>query len=279
MANGNAPDIYAYLDYRAYLRDHYQARKERDAFFSYRHMAARTGVDAGWIAKVLSGQEHLSRRSLPAFANLCGLSGRETEYFAALVALAKAKGTQERAEAFEQVMAIKSPARTTLAERQLAFYSRWWHAPVRSLLSLLGRGASPERISKLLHPRVSTAEVESSIRLLSDLGLVRQNPSGWELVDAFVTSPPEGAKAAVRNYQAQVLDLAKEALESLAPEHRDISTLTLSFDSRDIGLVRERLAALRDSLIQLSSEAKRPDTVYQINLQVFPLSEPGEVTP
>lgn len=279
MATGNPPDIYAYLDYRAYLRDHYQARKERDAFFSYRHMAARTGVDAGWIAKVLAGQEHLSQRSLSAFAELCGLSGREAEYLAALVALAKAKGTQERADAFELVMALKSPARATVGERQLAFYSRWWHAPIRTLLSLLGRGASPERISKLLHPRVSTTEVESSIQLLSELGLVRQNPSGWELVDAFVTSPPEGAKAAVRSYQAQVLDLAKSAIESLPPDRRDISTLTLSFDSRDIGLIRERLTALRDSLIQLSAEAKRPDTVYQINLQVFPLSDPGEVTP
>lgn len=279
MATGNPPDIYAYLDYRAYLRDHYQARKERDAFFSYRHMAARTGVDAGWIAKVLAGQEHLSRRSLGAFAELCGLSGRESEYFAALVLLSKAKGTQERADAFDRVMALKSPARATLGERQLAFYSRWWHAPIRTLLSLLGRGASAERISRLLHPRVSAAEVESSIRLLSDLGLVRQNPSGWELVDAFVTSPPEGARAAVRNYQAQVLDLAKEAIESIPPDRRDFSTLTLSFDSDDIALVQERLAALRDSLIQLSAEAKHPDTVYQINLQVFPLSHPGEVDP
>jgi uncharacterized protein (TIGR02147 family) len=272
MDNSSVPDIHAYLDYRAYLRDHYQARKERDAFFSYRHMAQKTGVDAGWIAKVLAGSEHLSQRSLDSFAKLCRLSVREGEYFAALVGLAKAKGTRERAEAFERAMALKAPGRTTLGERQLAYYSRWWHAPVRSLLGMLGKRATAARIAKSLRPEVPLSEVESSIALLKDLGLVRRTAQGWEPSDAFVSNPPEGAKAAVRGYQADTLDLAKAALERHSPEHRDISTLTLSFDSRDLPLVRERLAAVRDSLIQLSAEAQRPDAVYQVNMQVFPVT-------
>jgi len=272
MDSGAPIDIYAHLDYRAFLREHYQARKERDAFFSYRHMAQKTGVDAGWIAKVLAGSEHLSQRSLEPFANLCRLSPREAEYFAALVALAKAKGTRERAEAFEKAMSLKAPARTTLGERQLAYYARWWHAPVRSVLALLGKRATAARVAKMLRPTVPLAEVESSIALLKDLGLVRRVAQGWELRDAFVSSPPEGAKAAVRGYQADTLDLAKAALEEHPPECRDISTLTLSFDSRDMPLVRERLAAVRDSLIQLSAEAQRPDMVYQVNMQVFPLT-------
>jgi len=277
MEPGAVPDIYAYLDYREFLRDHYQARKERDAFFSYRHMAQKTGVDAGWIAKVLSGQEHLSQRSLAAFAKLCRLGPRECEYFNALVALSKAKGTQERAKAFERAMALKSPSRSTVGEKLLAYYGRWWHAPVRSLLAILGKRATPERIREALRPVVPLQEVEASIRLLKDLGLVRKTPSGWELVDAFVTSPPTGAKAAVRAYQAATMDLAKEALETIPPELRDISSLTLSFEEADLPLVRERLAAVRDSLIQLSSDSEHPDAVYQVNMQVFPLSvHPGD---
>jgi len=266
MDSGAVPDIYAYLDYREFLRDHYQARKIRDGFFSYRHMAQKTGVDAGWIAKVLAGQEHLSQRALEPFAKLCRLASRESEYFTALVALAKAKGTRERA------MSLKAPARTTLGERQLAYYSRWWHAPVRSVLALLGKRASASRIAQMLRPEVPLAEVEASIALLKNLGLVRRSAHGWEVADAFVASPPEGAKAAVRAYQADTLELAKQALESHAPSLRDISTLTLSFDSRDLPLVRERLAAVRDSLIQLSTEAEKADAVYQVNMQVFPLT-------
>jgi uncharacterized protein (TIGR02147 family) len=272
MDSGSVIDIFGYLDYREFLRDHYQARKERDTFFSYRHMAQKTGVDAGWIAKVLAGSEHLSQRSLDPFAKLCRLSSRESEYFTALVVLAKAKGTRERAEAFERAMSLKSPARKTLGERQLAYYARWWHAPVRSALGLLGKRATAGRVAKMLRPEVTLAEVEASISLLKDLGLVRRAAHGWELYDAFVSSPPEGAKAAVRGYQAAVLELAKDAIEAHPPERRDISTLTLSFDSRDLPLVRERLAAVRDSLIQLSMEAEKPDAVYQVNMQVFPLT-------
>jgi uncharacterized protein (TIGR02147 family) len=272
MGDTSLPDIGAYLDYREFLRDHYQARKERDPFFSYRHMAQRTGVDAGWIAKVLAGQEHLSQRSLAAFAKLCKLGERDGEYFGALVALAKAKGTRERAEAFERAMSLKSPARKSVGERQLAYYGRWWHAPVRSLLAMMGPKATAHRIASALTPSVPLAEVEASIRLLKDLGLVRRGANGWELADTFVTSPHEGAKAIVRAYQADTMDLAKEALESQPPERRDISSLTLAFDHRDLPLVRERLAAVRDSLIQLSAETERPDVVHQVNIQVFPLT-------
>ncbi|MCB9497789.1 MAG: TIGR02147 family protein [Fibrobacteria bacterium] len=266
------PEIFEYLDYRAYLRDYYQARKAKDAFFSYRFMAGRTGVDAGWIAKVLAGQEHLSQRAVDPFARLCGLGKREAEFFSALVSLAKSRSTQERAEAFERAMSLKSPSRATLGERQLAFYGRWWHAPIRSLLGLLGRNSSVDRVAGLLRPRVSIAEVRASIELLEGLGLVKRGRSGWELQDAFVSNPPEGAKAAVRAYQADTLDLAKEALENHPPQARDISSLTLAFDHRDLPSIRERIAALRDNLIQLSAETPRPDCVYQVNMQVFPVT-------
>lgn len=279
MDTGSTPDIFGYLDYRTFLRDHYLARKEADRFFSYRQMALRTGVDAGWIAKILQGQEHLSSRSLEPFCRLCRLGERESTYFLALVTFGKAKGTSERAEAFERVMSLKSPHRTTLGERQLAYYSRWYHAPVRSLLAILGSRATPERIAKLLCPNVPAAEVADSIALLEELGLVRRLANGWDLVDAFVASPPEGARAAVRGYQAQAMDLAKAALERHNPDLRDISTLTLSFDREDLPLVRERLAAVRDSLIQLSAEARTPQVVYQVNLQVFPLSNFDEPSP
>lgn len=279
MENIETPDIFGSLDYRAYLRDLYQSRKASDRFFSYRQMALRTGVDAGWIAKVFAGQEHLSQRSLQPFAKLFGMGARESAYFEALVTLAKARGTQERATAFENVMALKSPARRTLGEQQLAYYGRWWHPAVRSLLALLGSRGSPGRIASLLRPKVSESEVSESVKLLKDLGLVRKTARGWDTVDAFVASPPEGAKAAVRAYQSATMDLAKEALETHAPADRDISTLTLSFDPRDLPLVNERLAAVRDSLIQLSRETENPGVVYQVNMQVFPLSVPDERKP
>lgn len=279
MENHESPDIFRYLDYRACLRELYQARKASDRFFSYRQMALRTGVDAGWIAKVFAGQEHLSQRSLQPFAKLFGMGTRESAYFEALVELAKARGIQERAAAFENAMALKAPARRTLGEQQLAYYGRWWHPAVRSLLALLGTRASPARIAGMLRPKVPEAEVSQSIELLQSLGLVRKTAKGWDPIDAFVSSPPEGAKAAVRAYQAASMDLAKEALETHAPVDRDISTLTLSFDPRDLPLVKERLSAVRDSLIQLAREAEHPGVVYQVNMQVFPLSVPDERKP
>lgn len=53
---------------------------------------------------------------------------------------------------------------------------------------------------------------------------------------------------------------------------RDISTATMTFNRNSIDLVRERIREFRRELLRLSSEGTGDDTVYQLNVQFFPIA-------
>jgi len=69
-----------------------------------------------------------------------------------------------------------------------------------------------------------------------------------------------------------MIGLAGESLDRHPPALRDITTLTLALDLDDLPEARERLRTLRESLLRLSGENPAPRQVYQLNLQLFPLT-------
>lgn len=79
----------------------------------------------------------------------------------------------------------------------------------------------------------------------------------------------------MRHFQTDTMRLATEALESVPAKRRDISTLTLTLAEKDLPLLKERVAEFRRDLVRLAEESDPADSVYQVNVQVIPMtSEP-----
>ncbi len=56
-------------------------------------------------------------------------------------------------------------------------------------------------------------------------------------------------------------------------EERDISTVTVSTSQKCMIAVRERLAQARREILEMIAAEEGVDGVYQVNLQVFPLTK------
>ena len=70
--------------------------------------------------------------------------------------------------------------------------------------------------------------------------------------------------------------MAGESLERHVKELRDISTVTVAVNHNDLEEIKERAREFRQSILQLNTEEKELDVVYQVNLQVVPLTEIGK---
>ena len=82
--------MFAFLDYRAYLRAFYEEAKQRCAF-SYRAFARRAKLRSpNYLKLVIDGERNLSPAMSQRFAEACGLSGEAVEYFQELVGFAHA---------------------------------------------------------------------------------------------------------------------------------------------------------------------------------------------
>ena len=68
------------------------------------------------------------------------------------------------------------------------------------------------------------------------------------------------------------MDLAKQSLERFSEKERDISCVTLALSEEALAEAGEELKALRRRLLERSAKDKRASRVYQLNLQLFPLS-------
>jgi hypothetical protein len=90
-------DVFAYLDYRAFLREYYRARKAAGRGFSYRSFSRRAGLRSpNYLKLVVDGARNLSSDMAERFASACGLCADEQKYFVELVAFGQAANAADR---------------------------------------------------------------------------------------------------------------------------------------------------------------------------------------
>ena len=71
------PDLFAYLDYRAWMRDAYEAGKAHISAFSFRYLARRAGFSSpSFIKLVMDGQRNLSVDGAQRVAKASSVSPR-----------------------------------------------------------------------------------------------------------------------------------------------------------------------------------------------------------
>lgn len=264
--------LYEAEDYRTWMRERYEERKRIQPNFSYRFMAIRLEMDAGQLVKILQGKLHLVPQKIPMVAKLFGLDARSERFFEALVRFGKATGTQEISRRWDEIQSLREVQSRELEQDQYEFYSTWLPTAVRGVLSLGEPDQTPKAIGDRIVPRVDAPEVERSLALLERLGLVAREGGGWSLAHKHIRTGDLWRQKTVRRFQIDTMRLATEALESIPAKRRDISTLTLTLAEKDLPLLKERVAEFRRDLVRLAEESDPADSVYQVNVQVFPMT-------
>jgi uncharacterized protein (TIGR02147 family) len=266
-------NIFDYLDYRLYLKEFYEDRKKANSFFSYRYMGAKVGMDPGYLVKVIQGKYHIAESSVAKFTALCKLDEKESAYFSAMVSFAKAKSETQTKLNFEKLLSLKNVKSARLEAHQYEFYKQWHYSAVRALLGWYNFSGNYRDLGRKLSPAISAKEAKQAVRLLEKLDLIRKNKNGrYELTNTVITTGKDWKSIAVREFQLQTMDRARESLTRHEKELRDISTVTISVAFSEIEEIKARIGELRSSILNLASENPNPDSVYQLNIQLVPLT-------
>lgn len=273
--NNPSITVFEYLDYREFLNAYYREQKRRHSYFSIRYISQRTGIDAAHIMRVLQGRRHLSDKTAAAFARLCKLADKEERYFQTLVHFNTARSSRLRQQAFERLLSLSGPRTTVLQPEQYEFYSKWYYTAIRALVGMHSFRAKRDfsRMGAMLTPAISARQAREAVRLLKKLGLVIEtSEGGLEATEKHITTGTRWRSLAVRKFQTETLRLALESLERHDTNIRDISTVTVGIGKDQIPALRERIAEFRQSMMAIAEENQDPDDVYQLNVQLFPLT-------
>lgn len=270
------PSVYDYLDYRSFLSDMFNFRKSKNAAFSYRYFSSKAGFASPNFLKLVSnGQRNLTNGSIAKVAKGFGLKKKEREFFENLVYMNQAVTHDEKNHYYCKLVSIIGGKKSAaIDKRQYDYFSKWYYPAIRELIAFKNGMAGPETIAAQLHPKVPLKEVLTAIDLLESLGLIEKRADGrWQQVHRNVSTGSEIKSLVVVNFHKEMMRLAAEAIDHVPPKRRDISALTLSVQRDTLLELKDRIIAFRKELMEMASADDAPDTVVQINIQLFPLTK------
>lgn len=265
--------VFDYLDYRQFLRDFYVQQKKTNTFFSYRYIGNKVGMDSSFLIKVLQGHLHVAEDRIEKFHKICNFNDKEAAYFEALVHFNKAKSEKESKLYFEKMLSINKAKSDKITENQYEFFQKWYYSAVWALLDGAPFSGDPKDLGAMLAPPIGVKEAKAALKLLLDLKLIEQKEDGsYHAVGLNLTTGKEWRSVAIMQYQREMIKLAEESLERFKKEERDISTLTVNIPEAAIPEIRELTGEFRESLKKLVNGYSENDRVYQLNIQMFPLT-------
>ncbi len=272
-----SPDLFAYLDYRKYLRDAREAMQAKDRKASFRAFAKEAGYSSpNFLQLVISGKRNLSPASLPGTIRALGLNKQESEFFANMVAFDQAVGFEEKNFHYQRMLRSRKFAEARPIERgQFEYLDQWYHPAVREMLVHKDYKGDPAWIALRLRPKVTVSQVEKSIQLLGKLGMIKSDPATgkWTQTEIQISTPAEIESLAVANYHRTVLKLAADSIEGFPSHARDLRSVTLGVPSSRYREIKAKIEGLWREILALSETDGAVEEIYQVNMQVFPLAE------
>lgn len=270
------PNIHEFLDYRQFLRAMYEFKKSQSAGFSLRTFSRLAGLrSSNFLKLIMDGDRNLSLEGIHKFARAFKLSKPESNFFEALVLFGQAKSAEEKNRYYERIIQSKSYNEVKKLEaNQYVYFSNWHYVALRELVKLKGFREDPQWINRKLDTRFSHEEIQKAFNLLIALNLLhRDEGNHLRQTEEKLTTSPEISSLAVLNFHREMIRKASDSLEKSKTDHRDVSTLTIGLSKSQYDQIRERINQFRREIHAIATESRDPEAVYQINFQLFNLSE------
>jgi len=269
-------DVFAYTDFRLFMRERYRSLKSRDRSLTYEKLGKIIGFSSpGFFTQLIQGKTRLPSSMTQKISCALGLNQKESRYFSLLVEYGQTDEHVRKHELFKKVVNHNTGIARKLSPEQYAMFDKWYYAAIHELLYFYKFTGDYSALAKKLQPHIAPSEARAAIELLERLDLIRKESNG-----AYVRSDSEhlttgfhAESVAINNYLLEMMKLGQQSVETGGPETRSLSTLTVSLSEKGYNRLEREIHEFRRRLLNLAKEDGEEDRLYQINLQMFPLTK------
>lgn len=273
------PHVSEYLNYREFLRDFFDAKKRNNRSYSYRVFAQKAQLgSSGHLKMVMDGQRNLTQDTLPKYLKALDLkTKKDQKLFELLVKYNQCKDPLQKVDYFNEVMTEKNKKGLSQLERhQFQFVSNWYYIVIYVMVDFPDFRADADWIYGRLRKKVSRPQIESALEDLQALGLIEKTKDGWGQVKGAITVPDDIKITAIPKYHDSMLSLARQALVDLSVEEREFNGVTLPIKKSALPHIKERIREFRKEINEYASNVNDPNEVYQLNIQLLPMTKGSE---
>jgi uncharacterized protein (TIGR02147 family) len=271
--------IFSYIDYRVFLKEYYEEQKKISKFFSYRYFAQKAGINSpNFLKQVIESKRNLTTVTIERFISALKFDEKEAQFFRHLVSFNQAKTVKEKQEHYAVMLSMMHTVREQrLSALQHEYYNHWYVPVIRELVSMHNFKEDYKCLAASVVPAISVREARFAVKLLKDLGLIEQAADGsFRQTAAAIISDSTVARMAVRSFNREMLHKAEYALDTVPVDERQIFGVTIGISKACYDVLSTEMAAFRDRVVAITNNDKGSNRVYQMHMQLFPLSrEPG----
>lgn len=275
--NSQCPQVREYLDYRKFLKDFYSQKKEYSSDYSYRVFSRMAGISSpSHLKMVMDGKRNLTHATVSKYKKALGLKKKQdAQYFELLVNYNQELDHDKKVELFHQILQEKEKKGfSVLAQEQFNFLSRWHYVALYVLVDCKDFKSDYQWMASRLRKKVSVANVEKAINDLIKIGLLEYDGQrGLRQAQGALDTPEEIQSMAVVPYHKNMINLAMQYLDDGPWELREFNGGTIPMNKETLIKLKEKIREFRKEINAMTENLEDVTDVYQLNVQLFPLTE------
>ena len=269
--------IYQFNSPADFLEYIWKEKKKHNKSFSVRAWAQELGMKQhGPLFEIIKGKRKVPSSYIPLFIDSLGLSPVEGQFFENLVLLNNAKDNRLRQRYEKRLQTLKDLHALTLNAKVVAnqqFVTNPLNLIILELSTLPHFDSSPEWIQQHLNLDLEIEQIQESLHLLKDLGLVVQGNSNKLLKNTrHVYARDDSDASSAQQHVSQILKHASQQVLLQDASTNEFQSFVLNITLDKIPLARQLIHQfLREFINQIEASPLSGDQTYAMGIQFFSL--------
>jgi uncharacterized protein (TIGR02147 family) len=269
------PDIFNYLNFREYLKEHLAYMRRANPAFRFQTLVERYGLSSrSHYIDIMNGRK-LKKKFLAVYQQICDLSGEEADYFRALVGYDQAQNDAEKMRHFHAILGLSPNLATVKLEQEAyRYFSAWYNPAMLSVLDLDRHERDHRKLAVLFKPKITAIQARQALKTLTDLQFISwdEEQNTWNIHHQFLKSTDGARAAALNSFHKEMQRIGMQAYKTDF-DNQTFSTLTLSTSIGTRNEIDRMVADLRQAIMEKAKADADPEVVTQVNFQAFSLSK------
>jgi uncharacterized protein (TIGR02147 family) len=273
-------DVFNYSDYRAFLKNYYLDKKAQSKRFTFSLFAQVTGfASPSFLKLVMEGKKNLTKPSVLKIVRGLRFRKNPAQYFEDLVFFNQAESLEDKSYFLDKINAFRKKNRPEkLLPREYDYLAQWYHCVIREMAELPGFREDPHWIAHKLLFTAKIDDIAGSLRFLEEKGFIGRDGKGALVKkDKTIATGDVGQQemltTIVRAFHKKMIGFAAESISNQPKAVRNTSNTTLSLSEKSYDIAIKRIEQLRLELLEIAQSDEKTDRIYQLNINLFPLTE------
>lgn len=274
--------IFEYDDYRVFLKEVFEFKKEKTFFFSYQYCANKLNTSKSYIKLIIDRKRHMSLDKVNAVAVLFDIPEEDRRFFLLLFLYNTAQDKVLRESFFDILTKMRYLRKRdqdfssqVVEDDKENLFNDWLKMAIHPLVKLSDFQEKPSWIlDKLNNPaEITETQVLNTIEIMIEEGLFERKEGRLEVCD-FVSSAPTAFDDNFFSIFKVGLFRAIDLIDNIE-EHkpRNFNMLTLALNDEDIEKLHNKFFEIRDFAKQLSEKSSDQKHVILVNTHFVSLTK------